>query len=100
VDDPHVRYLEIAGVGRDAFPHTSAFFAPTFLFVHARAGRNDGVVPMTSALRGRTPFDMWAADHADLIGHDLNGPTPLSTPRLTTFGHTNHLHQRRNSPGA
>ncbi len=80
VDNPGVRYLEIVGTGRDGLFHTSAFFAPTFLFVHAVAGRNDGVVPMTSAQRGRQPFAIWAADHADMIGHDLDGPTPLSAP--------------------
>jgi pimeloyl-ACP methyl ester carboxylesterase len=79
-DKPGVRYLEIAGAGRDAVFHTSAFFAATFLFIHSVAGRNDGVVPMTSAQRGRPLFATWAADHADMIGHDLNGPTPFSVP--------------------
>jgi triacylglycerol lipase len=30
VDDPRVRYLEIAGVGRDGLFHTSAFLRPRF----------------------------------------------------------------------
>jgi triacylglycerol lipase len=85
LDVPHIRYLEIAGTGRDGPPHTSMFFAPTYLFVHAKAGPNDGVVPVTSAQRGRPLFATWAGDHADLVGHDLNGPTPLSVPRF------NHL---------
>jgi pimeloyl-ACP methyl ester carboxylesterase len=82
LDVAHIRYLEIAGVGRDGLFHTSAFFAPTFLFVHAVAGRNDGVVPVSSAQRQRPLFASWAGDHADLIGHDLNGPTPMSPPKL------------------
>jgi triacylglycerol lipase len=85
LDVPHIRYLEVAGVGRDALFHTSNFYAPTFLFVHAVAGRNDGVVPVTSAQRERPLFALWAGDHADLIGHDLNGPTPFSAPKF------NHL---------
>ncbi len=75
----------VASVGREGLFHTSAFFAPTFLFIHAVAGRNDGVVPVTSAQRHRPLFASWPGDHADLIGHDLNGPTPLSMPKF------NHL---------
>jgi triacylglycerol lipase len=82
LDVPHIRYLEIAGVGRDELFHTSKFYAPTFLFVHALAGRNDGVVPVTSAQRQRPLFALWAGDHADVIGHDLNGPTPFSAPKF------------------
>lgn len=85
LDVPHIRYLEIAGVGREGLVHTSTFFAPTCLFVHAVAGRNDGVVPVTSAQRQRPVFALWPGDHADLIGHDLNGLTPLTMPN------SNHL---------
>lgn len=84
-DIPAIRYLEVAGVGRDELFHTAAFFVPTFLFVYARAGRNDGVVPIVSAQRQRPLFASWPGDHADLIGHDLNGPTPLSVPKLNHF---------------
>jgi triacylglycerol lipase len=84
-DLPHIRYLEIAGTGRDRQPPTSLFFAPMYFFVHAKAGANDGVVPVSSAQRGRPLFATWAGDHADLVGHDLNGPTPMSVPQF------NHL---------
>jgi triacylglycerol lipase len=87
-DVPHIRYLEVAGVGRDGPFHTSNFYALTYLYVHARAGRNDGLVPMTSAQRQRPLFALWAGDHADLIGHDLNGPTPFSTPNLIIWPRT------------
>ena len=80
-DDPGVRYLEIAGTGRQgASSPTSAFFAPTYQFLNARVGANDGIVPLTSAERGRKLFATWAADHADLIGHDLD--RPLGPPRF------------------
>lgn len=85
LDVQHIRYLEVAGVGREGPFHTSKLFAPTFLFVHAVAGRNDGIVPVTSAQRQRPLFASWPADHADLIGHDLDGPTPLSSPRFNHF---------------
>ena len=58
-DSPRVRYLDVVGVGREGIFHTSAFFAATYLFVHAVDGQNDGVVPVTSAQRGRQPFATW-----------------------------------------
>jgi triacylglycerol lipase len=84
-DVQHIRYLEVAGVGRAGTFHTSKLLAPTFLFVHAVAGRNDGLVPVTSAQRQRPLFASWPADHADLIGHDLDGPTAFSSPRFNHF---------------
>ena len=81
-DVPHIRYLEIAGTGRDGPMPTSLLLAPTYLFVHAKAGANDGVVPLSSAQRDRPLFATWAGDHCDLVGHDLNGPTPLSAPKF------------------
>ena len=81
-DDPGVRYLEIAGTGREGTSRTSAFFAPMYRFLNDRVGPNDGMVPLTSAERGRKLFGTWAADHADLIGHDLDRPL-----RKPTFDH-------------
>jgi triacylglycerol lipase len=81
-DVPHIRYLEIAGTGRDGAIPTSLLLAPTYLFVHAKAGTNDGVVPLSSAQRDRPLFASWAGDHIDLVGHDLDGPTPLSVPKF------------------
>jgi len=80
-DDPSVCYLEIAGTGRQgASSPTSAFFALTYRFLSERIGPNDGIVPLTSAERGRKLFATWAADHADLIGHDLD--RPLGKPKF------------------
>lgn len=81
-DVPNIRYLEIAGTGRDEPIPTSLLLAATYLFVQAKAGTNDGVVPLSSAQRDRPLFASWAGDHNDLIGHDLNGPTPLSVPKF------------------
>jgi triacylglycerol lipase len=82
LDVPHIRYLEVAGAGRDGLFRTSKFYTPSFLFVQAKAGRNDGVVPVTSAQRQRPLFALWAGDHADLVGHDLDGPAPSSVPKF------------------
>ncbi len=81
-DSPHVRYFEVVGTGRSGMFHTSAFFKPTFLFVSARAGKNDGVVPAQSATRNgtRVPVAEWPGDHADLIGHNLDSPTLSADP--------------------
>jgi triacylglycerol lipase len=73
-DDPRVRYCEVAGTGRSPGPPTAAFFAPTFALLSARAGANDGMVPLASATRGRVPLAQWPGDHAELIGHDLDRP--------------------------
>ena len=79
-DVPTVHYFDIAGIGRDALFPTSVVFHLSHLFVSGLEGQNDGVVSRTSASRNRTPSAVWHADHADMVGHDLNGPTPQSLP--------------------
>jgi len=76
-DQPSVVYHEIAGISRGGKKPTSTFFRPFFKIVFERRGLNDGLVPVTSATRpDRDPLDRWEADHADMVGHDLNrGPT-------------------------
>jgi triacylglycerol lipase len=73
-DDPRVKYFEVVGAGREGRFHTAAFYALTFLFVNAKAGKNDGVVSLKSATRNftRQPIAAWPGDHADLLGHDMN----------------------------
>jgi triacylglycerol lipase len=71
-DVPAVHYFDVAGVGRNAIFPTSAPFIPTSAILIG-AGRNDGVVPFISATRRRHPAAIWPADHADMVGHDLNG---------------------------
>jgi len=82
IDVPQIRYFEIAGVGRDQLFHTAKLYVPTFLFVYSAAGLNDGVVAVASARRQRPLFASWAGDHSDLIGHDLDAPTPFSPPQF------------------
>src|SRR5262245_8827089 len=75
-DVPTVRYLNVAGVGRSSGARTSAFLVPTALVLgwdrDPPDDPDDGVVPFTSATRGRSPFETWPCDHFDLIGHDLD----------------------------
>jgi len=80
-----VHYFDVAGIGRDALFPTSAPFLPLHLLVSATSGRNDGAVPFTSATRRRPPAAVWQADHADLVGHDLNGGVQ-STPAFDYLG--------------
>lgn len=72
-----VNYFDVAGVGRKAVLPTSVPFSLLHTIVsHAAGGndaRNDGVVPFTSAARQQDPAAIWYADHADMVGHDLNG---------------------------
>jgi triacylglycerol lipase len=83
IDNPDVstvHYYDVAGIGRDALFPTSVVFHLTYLLVAAYEGRNDGLVSFASATRKRPPAAVWHADHADMVGHDLNGPTPQSRP--------------------
>jgi triacylglycerol lipase len=73
-DVPGVSYFDIASAGRNALPPTSVFFAAPYAWCRLRAGANDGVVPMSSAIRQPQAFAIWTGDHADLIGHDLDHP--------------------------
>lgn len=73
-DQAGVAYHEVVGLSRDGLVHTSTPFLLPFAIVHSLEGRNDGVVPVTSAVRpGRPPLESWPADHADMVGHDLDG---------------------------
>ncbi|MEA2342051.1 MAG: triacylglycerol lipase [Thermoanaerobaculia bacterium] len=77
-DQPGVVYREIVGISRGGEKPTSTFFRPFFKIVSKHRGLNDGVVPVTSATRPDRdpPLDRWEADHADMVGHDLDrGPT-------------------------
>jgi triacylglycerol lipase len=64
-----IRYAEVVGLGRKE-EDTAKFFQPLAKLV---GGVNDGVVPRASALRpGRKPLEEVQADHADLVGHDVD----------------------------
>jgi triacylglycerol lipase len=82
-DCDSVTYVNIAGVGRKGPIRTSLFFQPTYRLI---GDPNDGVVPYVSASRGGTPYAVWYADHADLIGHDLDRPGASPSPaRLRAY---------------
>src|SRR4029077_12575311 len=86
-DDQGVRYFEVVGVGRKIPPPTASLFKP-FRSVMAKAGPNDGVVPLTSATCNGTRHVIaeWPGDHADLIGYDLDAPAgPPTFPHLEKY---------------
>jgi hypothetical protein len=66
-------------------------FGPLHYFNGVAGHLENDVSGLTSAQRGRQPFAVWPADHADMIGHDLNGPTPLSAPRFDYLQAYEHI---------
>ena len=75
-DVPGIKYLEIAGVGRAGDAPTSLLLRAVHEYVRSREGANDGVVSESSARRSGRECWSWQADHMDMIGHDLDRPTP------------------------
>jgi triacylglycerol lipase len=75
VNNPNVAYFSVAGGGRDRIPDTSGFFVLSHAYVLSTTGEaNDGMVPISSARWGTFDSDIWPADHADEIGHNLDPP--------------------------
>lgn len=82
-DHPGVHYFSVAGRGRDAGNPTAHILSLTYQYIkRTAAGPNDGLVPVESAKWGAFDGDLWPADHADEIGHNLDDP--LGKP---TFKH-------------
>lgn len=80
-NDKAVNYLSFAGGGRTAPVPTSSFFLPYYEFIQAKVrGQevSDGVVAVSSAMWGTFDSNLWPADHADEIGHNLD--LPLQAP--------------------
>ena len=74
-DNPHVKYLSYAGGGRAGLLPTSGFFLPYHEFIRICDGEvSDGVVGVSSAKWTGFDSNLWPADHADEIGHDLDQP--------------------------
>ena len=74
-DDNDVKYLSYAGGGRAGLFPTSKFFLPYHAFIRLCDGEaSDGVVGISSARWTGFDQNLWPADHADEIGHDLNHP--------------------------
>jgi triacylglycerol lipase len=71
-DDPHVNYFSYAGSGRVGGLRTCALLLPTYALISASGdSNNDGLVSVESATWGQR-IDVWAGDHADEIGHNLD----------------------------
>lgn len=68
-DREGIRYREVVGIGRLGKKPTANFFVP----LRKIAGKeSDGVVPVASALAGRHLLEEVHADHADIVGHDVD----------------------------
>ena len=79
-DHPDVRYFSYAARSRGGALPVALVLLPAYhLMKRAGAAANDGLVSVESAAWGESPEDAWPADHADVIGHDLNG-TPRTRP--------------------
>lgn len=90
-----VNYLSIAGGGRAGAVPTSRFFLPyyEFLRLHSKGQEvSDGVVTVSSAQWGTFDQNLWPADHADEIGHDLD--CPLGPPEPDTLRRYEQIVQR------
>jgi triacylglycerol lipase len=71
ITDHRVDYMEIDGDASLAH-HESLLFQFAALFGNITRKKNDGVVTMESALRGRrSPFEPWPFDHAGEVGWNL-----------------------------
>jgi triacylglycerol lipase len=80
-DHPEVRYFSYAGGGRaGATPTCALLRVPRGLITLRTQQENDGLVSVDSATWGEGLVEVWPADHADEIGHDLDGG-PVATPR-------------------
>lgn len=80
-DNAGVRYFWAAGIGRSGVFKTSALFLPFHELIllmgqSADDRKSDGVVPLSSAKREANGWaqvgDLWPADHAEEVGHDLD----------------------------
>lgn len=69
-DQPHIRYREVVGIGREGEQRTAKFFE--LISAPMKDEENDGAVPASSALAGRHLLERVHADHADLVGHDVD----------------------------
>jgi triacylglycerol lipase len=73
IDHPNVRYFSIAGQGRAEGRPTAKLLYPTYKYIKKKTGEsNDGLVTVASARWGEFDSNLWPADHADMVGHDLD----------------------------
>ncbi len=83
-DRDGVQYNHIAGKGREVgLPTCALLLVPHSRIKQVTGGdeENDGLVSFSSATRGNVQGAViWPADHADEIGHNLDGFSPLAQP--------------------
>lgn len=91
-DDENTKKFSVAGTGRGKqilgiHLNTCAALHLAYDIIRQKTGEdNDGLVSLGSASWGSGP-DIWAADHADEIGHDLDRGTAV---RPAHFNHLDH----------
>lgn len=84
-DHPRVQYRSYAGKGRTGPKPTCDLLLPTYALISKVTGEeNDGLVTVTSASWGQL-IGIWPADHADEIGHDLDGDDVSAKPKAFDF---------------
>jgi triacylglycerol lipase len=78
---PHIRYRSCFAEGRPSpFAPTCTVLLPTHEYVQSVAHQgvadqaNDGLVTLKSASYGELQQPFFPCDHADLVGHNLDGP--------------------------
>lgn len=70
---PHIRYRSYFASGRPGTLPTCFAFAPTYHYIRTATGQeNDGFVTLDSARYGEFQEPLWACDHADAVGHNLD----------------------------
>jgi triacylglycerol lipase len=82
---PHIRYCSYFAAGREGIRPTSFALLATHIFIEKATGQpNDGMVAWDSARYGEFQEPFWHGDHADIIGHNLDGPV-LGGPQFDHF---------------
>ena len=72
-DFSRVHYFSIAGRGRGGFAPSCVELIPFHRYIERQTHEdNDGLVAVSSAVWGEGDTELWPADHADEVGHDLS----------------------------
>lgn len=81
-----VKYFSFAGNGRPSAAATSVMLVPTHALIsQSDNSGNDGLVSVASATWGHF-VESWPADHADEIGHNLDGGFAASPTAFDCVG--------------
>ena len=77
VNHPEVRYFSVAGAARVSGRPTAKILYPAYKYIKRKTGEiNDGLVSIKSARWGEFDSELWPADHAEEVGHDLDHLKP------------------------